>query len=158
MKKEADRIRSWRERKKAEGMTSYTVHLSREARVILTEEKEKNGDSYAIIIEKALQALKKQDCKPPVLKRFSKLEELPVRVSTIDNQPPAIPLVHHENGGQPRILVDDLANYPNVEGIEQKQAMKERNDIYDLKFNEGIITRLLRFSEDPFRRRKKWFK
>jgi hypothetical protein len=43
MRKEADRIKRWRERQKAEGKTSFTVLLSQEAREIITEEKEKQG-------------------------------------------------------------------------------------------------------------------
>jgi hypothetical protein len=158
VKKEADRIRHWRERKKAEGKTSLTVLLSQEARVILTEEKEKTGESYAVIVEKALHALKRQGYRPPVLKHFSKREEVPARVSTRNNPPPVIPLTTHESGGQPTILIDDLANYPSIEDIERKQAGKEQNDIYDLKSTQGLITRLLRFSKGPFRRRNKWFK
>jgi hypothetical protein len=58
MKKEADRIRRWRERQKAEGKTSFTVLLSQEAREFLAEEKEKSAESYAVIVEKALHTLK----------------------------------------------------------------------------------------------------
>ena len=76
MKNEADRIRRWRERQKAEGKTSFTVLLSQEARDFLAEEKAKTGDCYAVIVEKALQTLKKQGYRPPVLKHFPKREEV----------------------------------------------------------------------------------
>lgn len=65
MKKQSDRTRDWRERQKAEGKTSITVLLSQEARSFLTEEKEKTGESYAVIVEKALQALKKHGYRRP---------------------------------------------------------------------------------------------
>ena len=158
MRKEADRIKRWRERQKAEGKTSFTVLLSQEAREIITEEKEKTGESYAVIVEKALQTLKKQGYRPPVLKHFSKREEAVTRAAAREHHPPVTPVTSHENGPQPRILIDDLANYPSLEDIEREQTGKEQNVIYDLKTNEGLITRLLRSSAGPFGRKKKWFK
>jgi hypothetical protein len=158
MRKGADRIKGWRERQKAEGKTSITVLLSQEARVILTEEKEKTGESYTVIIEKALQTLKKYSYRLPTLKHFPKREEVLARVSTRDHQPSVIPVTSHESGGQTKILIDDLANYPSLGDIKREQAGKEQNGIYDLKFKEGLISRLLRSSAGPFGRRKKWFK
>jgi hypothetical protein len=158
MKKEADRIKRWRERQKAEGKSSFTILLSQEAREFLTEEKEKTGESYAVIVEKALQTLKKQGYRPPVLKHFPKREEVLTRAAAREYHQPAAPVTSDENGGQPRILIDDLANYPNLEDIEREQAEKEQNGIYDLKSNEGLITRLLRSSTGPLGRKKKWFK
>jgi hypothetical protein len=158
MRKEADRIKRWRERQKAEGKTSFTVLLSREAREILTEEKEKTGENYAVIVEKALQTLKKQGYRPPVLKHFSKREEILARGAARENHLSVIPVTSHGEDAQPRILIDDLANYPSLEDIEREQAGKEQGGIYDLKSNEGLITRLLRSSAGPFSRKKKWFK
>ena len=158
MKKEADRIRRWRERQKAEGKSSFTVLLSQEAREFLAEEKEKTGDSYAVIVEKALHTLKKQGYRPPVLRTFPKREEAVARAATREHHLPATAVTSHENGAQPRILIDDLANYPSLEDIEREQTGKEQNGIYDLKANEGLITRLLRSSAGPFGRKKKWFK
>jgi hypothetical protein len=158
MKKEADRIKRWRERQKAEGKSSFTVLLSQEAREFLTEEKGKTGESYAVIVEKALQTLKKQGYRPPVLKHFPKREEVLTRTAAREHHPPAAPVTSDENGGQPRILIDDLANYPTLEDIEREQTGKEQNGIYDLKSNEGLITRLLRSSTGPIGRKKKWFK
>src|SRR5512136_1855419 len=158
MKKEADRIRRWRERQKAEGKTSFTVLLSQEAREILAEEKEKTGESYAIIVEKALNTLKKQGYRPPVLRTFPKREDAVTRAASREHHPLVPPVTSHENGAQPRILIDDLANYPSLEDIEREQMGKEQNGIYDLKSNEGLITRLLRSSAGPFGRKKKWFK
>jgi hypothetical protein len=158
MKKEADRIRRWRERQKAEGRTSFTILLSQEAREFLAEEKEKTGESYAIIVEKALHTLKKQGYRPPVLRTFPKREDAVTRAASREHRPPVTPVTSHENGTQPRILIDDLANYPSLEDIEREQTGKEQNGIYDLKSNEGLITRLLRSSAGPFGRKKKWFK
>jgi hypothetical protein len=157
MKKDTDRIRRWRERQKAEGKTSFTILLSQEARVILTEEKEKTGESYAVIVEKALKTLKKKGQRPSALKHFSKRGEVLPSVSTRDYPSPVMTVTSNENGGQPRILIDDLASYSS-EGIKREQAGKEQNSIYDLKANEGLITRLLHASAVPFGRRKKWFK
>ncbi len=158
MKKEADRIKRWRERQKAEGKTSFTVLLSQEARAFLAEEKEKTGDSYAVIVEKALQTLKKQGYRPPVLRSFPKRQEAVTRSAAREHYPPVPSVTSHENGAQPRILIDDLANYPSLADIEREQTEKEHNGIYDLKSNEGLITRLLRSSAGPFGRKKKWFK
>jgi hypothetical protein len=158
MKKEADRIRRWRERQKAEGKTSFTILLSQEAREFLAEEKEKTGESYAIIVEKALHTLKKQGYRPPVLRTFPKREDAVIRAASREHRPAITPVTSHENGAQPRILIDDLANYPSLEDIEREQTGKEQNGIYDLKSNEGLITRLLRSSAGPFGRKKKWFK
>lgn len=159
MKKEADRIRRWRERKKAEGKSSFTVVLSHEAREILAEEKEKSGESYAVIMEKALLGLKKQGYTPPVLRHFPRREEVLARAAAQD-PPPASQAgrVNHEGDRQPRILIDDLANYPTLEDIEREQTAKEQDGVYDLKSSEGLITRLLRSSAGPFGRKKKWFK
>ncbi len=159
MKKEADRIRRWRERQKAEGKSSFTVVLSQEARDILAEEKEKTGESYAVIMEKALANLKRQSYTPPVLRHFPRREEVLARAAT--QGPPVVASenrVNHEGDRQPRILIDDLANYPSLEDIEREQAAKEQNGVYDLKSDEGIITRFLRSSAGPFGRKKKWFR
>ncbi len=115
MKKEADRIRRWRERKKAEGKSSFTVVLSQQAREILAEEKGKTGESYAVIMEKALLGLKRQGYTPPVLRHFPRREEVLARASA-QNPPPA-PAAGRK-GDQPRILIDDLANYPSLEDID----------------------------------------
>jgi len=109
MKKEADRIRRWRERQKAEGKTSFTVLLSQEAREFLAEEKEKTGESYALIVEKALHTLKKQGYRPPVLKHFPKRDDVTARAAAREHHPPATAVTSHDNGAQPRILIDDLA-------------------------------------------------
>ena len=158
MGKEADRIKRWRERQKAEGKASYTVLLSREARVILNTEKEKTGESYAVIIEKALQSLNMQVYRPPDLRHFPKRKEALTNATARDHHPPVSPVASNENGGQPKILIDDLANYPSIVDTPREQARNGQKVIYDLKSNEGLLARLLRFSEGSFNRKKKWFK
>ncbi len=154
MKNEADRIRRWRERQKAEGKTSFTVLLSQEAREYLAEEKAKTGDSYAVIVEKALQTLKKQGYRPPVLKHFPNREEVLTRAAKESSAPPS-PVTSYDNSVQTRILIDDLANYPTLEDIERERVAKEQDVRYDIKPRDGLISRLLRSSTG---RKKKWFK
>ena len=158
MKNEADRIRRWRERQKAEGKTSFTVLLSQESREFLAEEKEKTGECYAVIVEKALQTLKKQGYRPPVLKHFPKREVILTKAAAKEYPPPVYPVTSYENGAQTRILIDDLANYPTLEDIQREQAGKEQDGRSGIKTNEGLITRLLRSSTGPLGRKKKWFK
>jgi predicted Zn-dependent protease len=112
MKKETDRTRRWRARKKAEGKSSFTVLLSREAKAILTEEKAKTGESYSVIVDKALHVLKKHGYRSSVFKPFPKLEDIPATVLTNNSQPPVVAEKKTESGGKQRILIDDLANYP----------------------------------------------
>ena len=159
MGKKVDRVRCWRERQKAEGKTSLTVLLSQEARGILAEEKGKTGESYAVIVEKALQTLKKQSYRPPAKKHSSMREEVPERAVTGDHhQPLGIPVTRNKKGDQGKLLlVDDLANYP-VEDIKREQAGKEQHGIYDLKFNEGLVSRLFRASASLFGHKKKSFR
>jgi hypothetical protein len=159
MNKQSDRINNWRKRQKAEGKTSITVLLSQETRIILTEEKEKTGESYSVIVEKALQSLKKQPYRLPSLKQFSKRDEVTARLSTRDQQTSIISETSHESVRQTKkILIDDTAYYPSLKDIEREQAEKKQNGIYDLKFKEGFINRLFRSSAGPFGRKKKWFK
>ena len=154
MKKEADRIRRWRERQKAEGKTSFTVLLSQEARDYLAEEKAKSGDSYAVIVEKAIQTLKKQGYRPPVLKHFPNREKAAASEPKDPSAHPS-PVTRNENGVQTRILIDDLANYPTLGDIERERAAKEQDGRYDMEPSEGLISRLLRSSTS---RKKKWFR
>lgn len=158
MKKEADRVKRWRERQKSEGKVSITVLLSDEARAILAEEKEKTGESYAVIVEKALQTFKKQGYRLQSLKSFSKREEIFAKSSTREPEKPAMSTTERESKGQQKILIDDLANYPNLENIAREQAAKNQSGLYDLKFKEGLVSRLFRSSGSPIGRKKKWFK
>jgi hypothetical protein len=109
-------------------------------------------------MEKALLGLKKQGYTPPVLRHFPLREEVLARAAQDPSPESRESRVDHEGDRQPRILIDDLANYPTLGDIEREQAAKELNGAYDLKSSEGLITRLLRSSAGPFGRKKKWFK
>jgi len=49
-----ERIRRWRERNKIEGRKSVTIVISKKVYYALSKEKEKTGDTYGNIVEKAL--------------------------------------------------------------------------------------------------------
>ncbi len=49
-----ERIRRWRERNKADGRKSVTIVLSKRAHQVLSAEKERTGDNYGAIVERAL--------------------------------------------------------------------------------------------------------
>lgn len=155
MKKQSDRIKIWRERQKAEGKTSITVVLSHEARATLAEEKEKTGENYSVIVEKALQALKKKSYRLPVQKQYRR-DEIPVNVSAC-YQKPVTPAVNQEHGGQQKILIDDLLHYPNIKDLELEQTLKKMRGIHDTKLRKGLFNKLFSFSAGPKGRKKKWF-
>ncbi|MGO9136081.1 MAG: hypothetical protein ACLP9S_08045 [Syntrophales bacterium] len=54
-----ERIRRWRERNKVEGRKSVTIAISKKAYHVLSEEKEKTGDNYGAIVERALLNIKR---------------------------------------------------------------------------------------------------
>ena len=54
-----ERIRRWRERNKMEGRKSVTIIISNKAYYVLSKEKEKTGDNYGTIVEKALLNMKR---------------------------------------------------------------------------------------------------
>ena len=54
-----ERIRRWRERNKMEGRKSVTIVISKKAYHVLSKEKEKTGDNYGAIVEKALLNIKR---------------------------------------------------------------------------------------------------
>jgi len=54
-----ERIRRWRERNKEEGRKSVTIIISKRAYYVLSKEKEKTGENYGAIIEKALLNMKR---------------------------------------------------------------------------------------------------
>ncbi len=54
-----ERQKKWRKKQKALGKKPYTVMLSRKAQAILSDEKQRTGESLASIIEKAILYLGK---------------------------------------------------------------------------------------------------
>lgn len=55
-----ERIRRWREKNEQEGKKTITVFISKDAHDILNIEKEKTGENYGAIVEKALLNMKRQ--------------------------------------------------------------------------------------------------
>jgi hypothetical protein len=49
-----DRQKRWRQKQKALGKKPYTVMLSRRAQAVLSDEKQRTGESLAVIIENAV--------------------------------------------------------------------------------------------------------
>jgi hypothetical protein len=97
-----DRIKKWRERRAAEGKKTFTVLLSIEAQQIINSEKEKTGDSYSDILERALKTL-----------TGGNNHEISRSVSRLSHRSDSeIPAVAAANGvSRTGILIDDLANY-----------------------------------------------
>ena len=147
MKKQSDRIKIWREKQKAEGKNSITVLLSHEARTILLKEKEKTGESYSVIVENALQSLNKKSYKLTGQKQSRRDDKL-AKLST-GYQQPVIPVPIQENAGKPKLLIDDLVQYPSVKDIELEQTLKKLRGISDPKLKKGLFSRLFRFSTGP---------
>ena len=156
MKKQSDRVRDWRDRQKAEGKTSITVLLSPEARGILAEKKEQTGESYSVIVEKAIQTLKKQSSRLPGSKHVRR-EDAVARVSARHDQSPVISAPGQESRHEPKLLIDDLANYPSLKDIELEQALKREKGLYDFQMKKGVFKRLFRTPNGSLGRRKKWF-
>ncbi len=143
MGKNTERIRKWRERRKAEGMKSFTVVLSAEAQRILVSEKSKTGSSYSVIIEKALQNLSKPAYKPSTARRLSATAEVFEK---------KVPVSYERSGkyvNKIPILIDDFAN---------QTVSDEVNYPNGLNTDEGFISRILRVSRSKLSRRKKWFR
>jgi hypothetical protein len=157
MKKQSDRVRDWRERQKADGKTSITVLLSPEAREILAQEKEQSAESYSVIVEKALLALKKQGHGLPGLKPF-RPEKGKDRSFARAHQRAVMPAASSESAGESKkLLIDDLANYPSLKDLELEQAQKKENGLYDFKSRKGFMNRLFSPSPESLGRKKKWF-
>ncbi|MBN1546388.1 MAG: hypothetical protein JW902_06990 [Syntrophaceae bacterium] len=157
MGKESERVKNWRERQKAVGKTSITILLSQEARLILAEEKQKTGETYASIIEKALHNLKKHGYKQPERKRIAKSGTVSEKVMAKDYQTQSTALKSQESEPPKKVLIDDLTSYPNIQNIEKEQAANGQSGIYDNKLKDGLFSRLLRLSVGSLGRKKKWF-
>lgn len=133
-----------------------TVLLSLEARDILAEEKKKTGESYAVIVEKALQTLKRNGYRAPVLRPLPKREEMVAHATEVsrgsgrERKKPATT--------RTGILIDDLTNETLPERTGENDNGGARQAVLGINQDEGLITRLLRFSAGPFSRKKKWFR
>lgn len=142
------RTRRWREKRAAEGKKSFTVLLSAEAQQIINSEKERTGDNYSEILERALKALRSPgQIRPPAPAR----ELSPVPTTEINPQPPVTPPDNAVN--HTRILIDDLQNYEFNEDRVEFSYKKTPADYLNRHRKENIIKRLARIPG-----KKKWFK
>ncbi len=87
-----DRQKRWRKKQKALGKKPYTVMLSRRAQAILSDEKQRTGESLAAIIEKAILYLGKSlsgiRCKDAGNDDYyNKIADRIVKMRDIDRRP-----------------------------------------------------------------------
>ena len=135
MRSDTERIRKWRERKRAEGKKSFTVVLSTEAQKVLVSEKNKSGSSYSDVIEKALLNLIKPTYKPPTTRYLSTAEVFEKKVTgNVTSNGQSVKKIP--------VIIDDTANYTI-------------STPYYIKSEEGWISRILRSSKDKLSRKKK---
>jgi len=147
MGNDKERIRKWRERKRAEGKKSFTVVLSMEAQKVLLSEKDKTGSSYSAVIEKALLNLKKPNYKLPKARYMSAEvfeKKVTGNVTSNDKYFNKIP-----------IIIDDLANYPKSKELTEHLGHDKGTYRHNLKSGESFISRILRSSRNKLSRKKK---
>lgn len=134
---EKERIRRWRERNKMEGRKSVTIVVSKQAYHILNKEKEKTGDNYGTIIEKALMNMGRHT---------SLVGHVTSNVSDSYSSSGIVPTV----AVTPKKLIDE-GDYPSI--IDHSRAMNG-GIIFDGEetLNQGFLSRILISS------RKKLFK
>ncbi len=155
MKNGSDRVKNWRERRKAEGKASVTVLLSQEVRNILREEKEKTGESYAVIIERALLNLRKISLGSYASKHVGRCREGKSPNAAAPWQVPSQPATDSRSDTAPRpLLIDDLADYGSLEGGNSAKTGQDRKEGPVIESKEGLFPRLFRITKLPFRRRQ----
>jgi hypothetical protein len=132
-----ERIRRWRERNKLEGRKSVTIVISKKAYYVLSKEKEKTGDNYGNIVEKALLNMKRH-------------------TSLMGNVTSNVSGSVESNGIVPTVTVTtkkliDEGDYPN--SINHSRA-RDGGILFDAEEtqNQGFLTRILESS------RRKLFK
>jgi hypothetical protein len=132
-----ERIRRWRERNKMEGRKSVTIVISKKAYYVLSKEKEKTGDNYGSIVEKALLNMKRH-------------------TSLMGNVTSNISGSVESNGIVPTVTVTtkkliDEGDYPN--SINHSRT-RDGGSLFDREEtqNRGFLTRMLESS------RRKLFK
>ena len=160
MNKDAQRIKRWRERRRAEGKKSFTLVLSKESQEILDSEKEMTGETYSAIVEKALLGLKKPTFRPPLKYPPSWDHALAHRSASIPGHAAGNVASHAshpgEDGGHVKLLIDDLANEPLNDILEGNLAHGGKDLLVsDIKLNQGFLTRLLDLSRQKLFRGKK---
>jgi hypothetical protein len=132
-----ERIRRWRERNKMEGRKSVTIVISKKAYYVLSKEKEKTGDNYGSIVEKALLNMKRH-------------------TSLMGNVTSNISGSVESNGIVPTVTITtkkliDEGDYPN--SINHSRT-RDGGSLFDREEtqNRGFLTRMLESS------RRKLFK
>jgi hypothetical protein len=132
-----ERIRRWRERNKLEGRKSVTIVISKKAYYVLSKEKEKTGDNYGSIVEKALLNMKRH-------------------TSLMGNVTSNISGSVESNGIVPTVTITtkkliDEGDYPN--SINHSRT-RDGGSLFDREEtqNRGFLTRMLESS------RRKLFK
>lgn len=142
------RTRRWREKRAAEGKKSFTILLSAEAQQIINSEKEKTGNTYSEILERALEALRSPERIEPPNQKKELLSQS--AAEDMNSQLPAIPpsnTIKHT-----RILIDDLQNYEFKEDRIDFSYKKAPADYLNRNPRGNIIKRLVRIPK------KKWFR
>lgn len=140
----SNRTRKWREKRVAEGKKSFTVLLSAEAQQIINSEKERTGDNYSDILERALKALKDRNHILPG-------RALPPRAkAAMDPEPSATP--SNNSVTRTRILIDDLENYEFKED-RIDFGYKKGPDFPGRERKDNILKKLAKFPG-----KKKWFR
>jgi hypothetical protein len=149
------RTRKWREKRAAEGKKSFTVLLSTEAQLIINLEKEKTGDNYSDILERALKALNRPEHINP---STSSIPSIPSREQ--HHRPAAEEKLSELSGlssdsrvNHTRILIDDLQNYEFNEDRVDFSYKKGPADYLNRNRKENILKRLVKIPG-----KKKWFR
>jgi len=138
----SNRTRKWRERCAAEGKKSFTVLLTAEAQKIINSEKEKTGENYSDILERALKALnggRLDDIRPAI-----------PQPAAGTSKPPAVP--SGSSVTRTRILIDDLENYEFKED-RIDFSYKKGPDHPGKVRKENLLKKLAKFPG-----KKKWFR
>lgn len=138
------RTRKWREKRAAEGKKSYTVLLSTDAQQVIKSEKERSGENYSIIVERALMLLSAQAPAPHsgIDAGSGKKNEV-ARENVTSDEKKVTNL---------RILIDDFQNYELNE--ENVQFGYKKNPEYGLAKKENFFSRLVKSRSG----KKRWFK
>jgi hypothetical protein len=145
----SNRTRRWREKRSAEGKKSFTVLLSIQAQQIIKSEKEKTGDTYSEILERALSALNRPERIRPEYSRHERRPEQ-ARKPEPEKIQPNPPVVSSPDKIKPtRILIDDLKNYEF--GEDRDFSYKKGLDYLNRK--ENFLKRLTKLPG-----KKKWFR
>jgi hypothetical protein len=127
-----ERIRRWRERNEKKGRKSVTVVISKKAYYVLSKEKEKTGDNYGTIVEKALLNMKRHT---------SLVDNV---TSNASDSVPNIGIIPTVSVTTKKLI--DEGDYPGEVGYSRANY---REIIFEGEetMNQGFLTRLLKSSK-----------